>query len=324
MKRRRLIASMVVAPIMGARGEIVPAISTSGDQIGDELDSSDFLNPGFSTVFATMPKLRDGPVVQAAPRPLTDATFQWTAGYEFAKPSPISPPFTAGKRQLRPEVAWLPAELATYPNGDAIARGGYSPFSVAEGLLTITADRTPRSMLELIPEGYATDYVSGALISYPFGQRYGYFEMRAKLPRGRGLWPAFWLLPTDRSWPPEVDVMEVLGHDTAALYTTVHTKETGQHRSFTHETRGVDLSLDFHSYGLDWGPERLRFYMDRRLVMSNATPSDYHSPFYVLVNLAVGGSKSWPGAPDAQTSFPARMEIAHIKVWQRKRHASSE
>jgi beta-glucanase (GH16 family) len=68
---------------------------------------------------------------------------------------------------------------------------------------------------------------------------------------------------------------------------------------------------------VDWGPDNVRFYLDRQLVFSHITPDDWHAPFYLLVNLAVGGPKSWQGAPDTNTQFPAHLRISAIRAWQR-------
>jgi beta-glucanase (GH16 family) len=315
ISRRTLTAALLTLPAARAGAELVPAINTTDDQVGDALDRSDFLTANFSTDFSAMPKLRHGLPTSSAPRPLRDPAFFWTSGYFQQKPSPGIPSTEAG---LKPAFSWFSAELQTYPNADAIAASGYSPFSVANGVLTITADRTPPAMLPFIPPGYATDYVSGALVSYPFSQTYGYFEMRARVPAARGTWPAFWLLPNTLRWPPELDVMEILGHDTSVMYTTVHTNATGQHRTYGHSAHAAKLSDDFHDYGMDWGPSKVRFYLDGLLTMSYPTPPDCHSPFYLLANLAIGGPKSWPGPPDATTVFPTRFDIAHIKAWQRQ------
>jgi hypothetical protein len=85
------------------------------------------------------------------------------------------------------------------------------PFRVANGVLTITAEKATPSTKAAI---WGLDYTSGMIASrFSFAQRYGYFEMRAALPVGKGLWPAFWLLPIDKSWPPEIDIVEAIGGD---------------------------------------------------------------------------------------------------------------
>jgi beta-glucanase (GH16 family) len=185
---------------------------------------------------------------------------------------------------------------------------GVDPFALHDGMLTITAE--PHANRGGKP------YTSGLITTYrSFKQLYGYFEMRAKLPAGPGLWPAFWLLPTDGSWPPEIDVMEVLGKEPDVLYVTSHTNQTGAHTYVTTPVRVADMSLDFHVFGVDWEPETITWYFDDREVARVPTPADMHKPMYMLVNLAVGGPRSWPGAPNARTRFPVQMVINWIRVY---------
>lgn len=275
---------------------------------GDRLDTADFLEPHFNETFPAMPAFRRGKIRPAPARPLLDPGFVWTAGYIHAQPAAVG------------AFSSLHDELEVYPNGDAIAALPFSPFSLEPGGLAITARPMPAPVRPMIPAGLPTDYLSGAISSYPFAQRYGYFEMRARIPAGRGLWPAFWLLPADMSWPPEIDVMEVLGHAPETLYTTLHSRLLPGTRSRGLATHTEDLSRAVHAYGVDWGPEQVRFYLDRRQVFSQPTPADWHQPFYLLANLAVGGPHSWPGAPDARTVFPASLRIESIRAWQRRRY----
>src|SRR5215472_4060226 len=116
-------------------------------------------------------------------------------------------------------------ELQLYVDPDWAPDGGppigISPFSLHDGKLEIRLEPTPARLKERL-SGYR--YVSGLISSQPsFRQQYGYFEMRAKLPRGKGIWPAFWLLPADLEWPPEIDVMESVG-DPSKVYMTLHWK----------------------------------------------------------------------------------------------------
>jgi beta-glucanase (GH16 family) len=293
------------------------AIGTRGDSLGDRLAINDLIEPAFVAEFKTLPNALHGRVHPAEARQLTDPSFQWIFGYIHAVPS-VGQPAYVPLDMPAPAFSWLEGELATYPNADAIDASGYTPFSVGDGVLTITADRAPASIQNLLPATVPHDFVSGALSSYPFSQTYGYFEMRGRVPSGRGLWPAFWLLPVDMKWPPEIDVMEVLGDDPATVYTTLHSRLFAHGTMHGYGTKTVDLSADLHLYGVDWGPERVRYYLDRRLIFSRPTPGDWHVPFYMMVNLAVGGPTSWPGAPDASTRFPARLQIASIKAWQRR------
>lgn len=187
---------------------------------------------------------------------------------------------------------------------------GLDPFSVRDGVLTITARPVP-------PEdrgrhdGFA--YASGMLTSYgSFSQTYGYFEMRARMPEGRGLWPAFWLLPVHRGWPPEIDVVEVLGHRPHDVWLTLHTGAGGRHQQIQRRITGPDTSAGFHTYGLRWTPATITWFLDGQAVAEVPTPADMHQPMYALANLAVGGTT--PGTPDSSTRFPAEFRIDYIRV----------
>jgi len=313
--RRRALLASATAWLCGAAPD--KAINTEGDRLGDALETGDFLAGGFVAEFSALPAFPHGVVRPEPPRALTDPAFQWLAGYIHQKRSPGVADYVPRGRPV-PAFSWLSSELAIYPNADAIELGRYNPFSISDGALVITADHTPPAMLTLIPDGFARDYISGAISSYPFGQTYGYFELRGRIPSGRGLWPAFWLMPTDMSWPPEIDVMEVLGNAPGKLFTTLHSRKFAQGTMIGLGTGTADLSHADHAFGVDWGPERTRFYLDRRLVFSEPTPPDCHKPFYLIANLAVGGPSSWPGAPDSATRFPAHFRIASIRAWQRR------
>lgn len=187
---------------------------------------------------------------------------------------------------------------------------GWHPFRIESGSLVITAQPSadPAATLDL-------PYTSGIITTEgTFAQQYGWFEMRARLPRGRGLWPAFWLLPQDHSWPPEIDIVEVLGHEPTRFFGSAHSIASGERRAAIRDVEVDDLSDGFHTFALDWRPDRLRWHVDGRPVIDMPTADDMHRPMYLLANLAVGGT--WPGYPDAATPFPATMSIDHIRVYQ--------
>jgi beta-glucanase (GH16 family) len=190
--------------------------------------------------------------------------------------------------------------------GQYVDAGGFDPFFIDEGVLEITAQPTPpnaRGGIESYP------YVSGLISTQPsFSQTYGYFEMRGELPQGKGLWPAFWMLPKDGSWPPELDVVESIG-DPSHVYMTAHGK------------RGKSLGAEaritphvFHTFAVSWDRQDLIWYIDGGEVGRVPTPEDMHKPMYMLANLSVGGS--WPGAPDASTCFPAKLTIDYIRAYR--------
>ncbi|MCJ2120220.1 family 16 glycosylhydrolase [Methylobacterium sp. J-001] len=218
-----------------------------------------------------------------------------------------------GTRPFNQEQEWY--VRADHPT-DGSAAALPNPFSVHNGVLSITAAPSDPSLLS---ELGGQPYTSGMInTSHSFSQTYGYFEMRAELPAGQGVWPAFWLLSQDGSWPPEIDVMEMLGHDPGTLYTTVHSLAPGQTPGDHTVSQGVshvaDMSNGFHTYGVDWGPDSLAFYFDGQEVYRTPTPASLDKPMYMIANLAIGGT--WPGDADASTPFPAQMNIDYLRAYQ--------
>ena len=209
---------------------------------------------------------------------------------------------------------------------DYLARQGSTtttplPFSTENGILSIEA--RPIDPIVQKAVGPWAKYTSGLLTTqFSFSQIYGYFEMRAKLPKGKGVWPAFWLLPTDRTWPPEIDVMEAFGgsnrfHEggpTEIHYATHAVKKDescGAWMDFA-----TDVTDTFHTYGVLWEATGVTYYFDGTPYAHCAITGDFHKPFYMLLNVAVGGEDSWPGAPDTTTVWPARMEVDYVRAFQ--------
>jgi beta-glucanase (GH16 family) len=190
---------------------------------------------------------------------------------------------------------------------------GLDPFAIHDGVLTITASKTPVQDLDAL---WGLPFTSGMISSISsWSQTYGYFEMRARLPKGQGVWPAFWLLPYN-AWPPELDVMEMLGNQPSVIYVTAHSLAGGKHTSNSHPINMADTSLAFHRYGVLWTPKIIRWYVDRTPVAEEPTPADMTKPMYMIANLAIGGS--WPGKTDPQTFTSARMDIDYIRAWRLK------
>lgn len=199
-----------------------------------------------------------------------------------------------------------------------------NPFTIKNGILTIEAAPSDKVILSAV--GPWAKYTSGMITTqFSFSQTYGYFEMRAKLPPGRGLWPAFWLLPIDKTWPPEVDGMEFFGDtskDGQGGRTKIHYAShtvPGQKDKACNEwfDVGVDVTEDFHVYGVNVQPDKITYYFDGKAYATCKANPDTYKPFYILVNLAVGGPGSWPGVPDASTSFPAYMYVDYVRAYQK-------
>jgi beta-glucanase (GH16 family) len=181
-------------------------------------------------------------------------------------------------------------------------------FSVSRGALHIrTDDRTV--------DGFK--YSSGAMTTFgSFVQRYGYFEIRAKLPVGKGFFPTFWLLPWDKSWPPEIDVMEFLGRDVTTIYTTYHyTDPKTGHEKDGSSIKADDWSNDYHVFAVDWRPNLIVWYIDGKEVKRLSGPHVANMPMFMLLNTAVGVG-DWVGNPDSSTRFPSYFDIDYVRVWQ--------
>lgn len=124
-------------------------------------------------------------------------------------------------------------------------------------------------------------------------------------------WPAFWLLPADGTWPPELDVIEMYGQDPNTVIATVHSNETGSQTSIASAARVTDTS-GFHKYGVLWTEEEIVWYFDDTAIARAETPSDMHNPMYMLVNLAVGGMA---GPPDDGLMDGAEMKVDYVKSY---------
>ncbi|SDR02855.1 Beta-glucanase, GH16 family [Curtobacterium sp. UNCCL20] len=161
-----------------------------------------------------------------------------------------------------------------------------------------------------------------------YSAQYGRVEARIRIPRGQGIWPAFWMLGADIGqvgWPAcgEIDVMENVGYEPAVVHGTVHgpgySGAQGISAAYTNPS-GAAFADDFHVYGVDWRPDSVTWTVDgvayrtvtRADVGSN--PWVFDKPFFVVLNVAVGGS--WPGSPDASTRFPQQMTVDWLRVYQ--------
>lgn len=195
---------------------------------------------------------------------------------------------------------------------------------VANGVLRVTAIKESHEGL---------GYTSARLVSRGKGDfLYGRFEARAKLPTGRGTWPAIWMLPTKSTyggWPAsgEIDIMEHVGYDPEVVHTSVHT-EAYNHVIGTQKTAKRNVAgatADFHIYRVDWTPAYIRGFIDDELLFDfpnegtgfKAWPFD--KPFHWLINVAVGGN--WGGTKGVDDNvFPATMEVDYVRVYPLKDH----
>jgi len=146
--------------------------------------------------------------------------------------------------------------------------------------------------------------------------QYGYVEIKTKLPVGKGLWPAFWMLPDNNESKPEVDIIEVLGHAPNTVHMAFHYRESnGEEARAKNVWVGPNFSAGWHTFAILWQPEALIWYIDgvERWRYSDQAYIP-NQPMYLLMNLAVGGD--WTGAPDEATTFPNDYEIDYVRVWE--------
>lgn len=198
-------------------------------------------------------------------------------------------------------------ELEWYQPGNVIVSGGF---------LHLVARQ--QEVKKKFP--YTSGLIStGAHLKPPlFAFKYGYMEMRAKFPPGKGMWPAFWTLPADGTSPPEIDVVEGQGETSSIDYLSFHWRDerVGDNEDETKYETGTDLSAEFHTYGVDWEPNVITWYFDRHPVKTfRETALIPHKLMYLIVNLAVGG---WISFPDKNTHFPAEMLVDYVRVWQQR------
>ncbi|WP_350287665.1 glycoside hydrolase family 16 protein [uncultured Croceitalea sp.] len=165
-----------------------------------------------------------------------------------------------------------------------------------------------------------------------FEQRYGRFEARIRLPFGQGIWPAFWMLGADideNPWPGagEIDIMEYRGQEPTILIGSVHGPgySGGDAISKEYTLENDRFDTGFHIFGIEWGPDFINYYVDD-VLYNQITPEDideetngqgvwvFNKPFYILMNLAVGGT--FVGSPNAETQFPQTMLVDYVRVYE--------
>lgn len=157
--------------------------------------------------------------------------------------------------------------------------------------------------------------------------KWGRIEIRAKLPKGKGIWPALWMMPQNSvygGWPRsgEIDIMELIGHEPNKVHGTVHygPGPGSIHTGAAYTLPSGTFNDGFHVFSLEWSKDLLKWYVDGNLfythtkadVGTNTYP--FNEEFYMIINLAVGGN--WPGNPDATTTFPQQLVVDYVRVYQ--------
>ena len=190
-------------------------------------------------------------------------------------------------------------------------------ISLQDGILTIKAEKK-----------LAGSFTSSRIITKDKREfKFGRIDIRAKLPRGQGIWPAVWMLGSnidDVSWPAcgEIDIMEMVGHEPERSHGTAHWGNVGEGSQFRGSSFSLreDFAERFHVFTLLWTNNSIQWYVDETLfhtITNNDTKGynyPFNSDFFFIMNVAVGGN--WPGNPDETTEFPQSMEVDYIRVFQ--------
>jgi beta-glucanase (GH16 family) len=214
------------------------------------------------------------------------------------------------------EAGWGNNEAQFY------TRGQKKNAWVDNGILKITAHK----------EQIADKAFSSARLLSNANWKYGKVEVRAKLPKGRGTWSAIWMMPggwtfKDGNWPDvgEIDIMEHVGHELGVIHASAHSKDY-QWQAQTQKTGTIsvpDVSEKYHSYILEWTPEVMKAFVNDSLYFEYENEKlgndkwPYDKPFYLILNLAVGGA--WGAMQGIDTaSFPQSMEVDYVRIYQKK------
>ncbi len=236
-------------------------------------------------------------------------------------------------------AGWGNEELQYYTDAPANA-------SVKDSLLTIRAQKEVLHGCGYTSARLKTRQRDGTPL---FTKRYGRFEFRAKVPWGKGLWPALWMLPqadTYGGWPAsgEIDLMEIVGEKPREVLNSIHFGSPGTDAramiTHVHPLPGGGTVADWHVYVCEWEPGEIRFYVDdvhtstrdhwwssgkvdakgKGIVAGRANdlhpwPAPFNEPFYLLMNVAVGGN--FPGVPNPETHFPADLVVDYVRVYEK-------
>ncbi|MEG2102501.1 family 16 glycosylhydrolase [Flavobacterium sp. FlaQc-28] len=155
--------------------------------------------------------------------------------------------------------------------------------------------------------------------------KYGRIEARVKLAVGQGIWPAFWMLGAnidEVQWPKsgEIDILEYVGRDPHMVYTTLHTQDSHGNTINTKRTEFLNIEEGYHVYAIEWDKDKIEFFVDKTLVytfnpsIKNEDTWPFDKPFYIILNLAVGGNFGGPEVDDA--IFPQKFYIDYVRVYQ--------
>ena len=274
----------------------------------------------FSLLLLTAASFGGGAIAQ--PR-LAPPASGWTVTWldEFSSADGSAPDSTKWTYDLGGN-GWGNQELETYTSRP-------QNVQIQKGNLVITALQESFTGTD----GIARNYTSTRLKTQNlFARAYGRFEARLKIPKGQGVWPAFWMLGNDitqNGWPKcgEIDIMENIGREPGINHGSLHAPSSVTPSSDLTSTislpAGQNYSDEFHLYAVEWEPGTVRFYVDANnyaTFTQSQWPAGgqwvFDHPFFIILNVGVGGN--WPGSPDATTQFPQQMLVDYVRVYSKQ------
>jgi beta-glucanase (GH16 family) len=183
-----------------------------------------------------------------------------------------------------------------------------NPYAISNGVLSVGLLPTPASVL---PSVNNQPFLSGQIeTQQSFSQLYGYFEISAKIPGTPGLNSAFWLLPENGAWPPELDVFEILGKEPDVFYMTSH---YGANNATTQSVAKIpNPTTTFNTYAVDWERDYITWYLNGKQVAQQPTPASMNVPMYMLIDTAAGTSDSWQGKPAVGATGQMLVDWVHV------------
>ena len=229
-----------------------------------------------------------------------------------------------------------------YETGDGTAYGlpvGWGNnekqiYTMSEENVHVATEGEVSSMMITAREDGAGAYTSAKLVTKDlFSMRFGRIDVKAMMAEGQGVWPAIWMLGDNIDmiqWPGcgEIDIAEVLGHQTTISYSTLHfTNGENKHEETQkiHELSSGSFSDSYHVFSVDWSPETIIFLIDDVVLQEVVIKEDmkeFLRSFYLILNVAVGGY--WPGEPDNTTVFPQSMAVDYVRVFSKDGFVSPE
>ena len=304
-----------VSPSGGIKGNAPLKVILQANRTGKERETTITFRFGSKTLEVPVHQgLNEDDLPKPGPDMVVPEGYELAWNDEFDQENGSMPDVSKWRFENKP-AGWVNHELQTYVAGGA--RNGVKTAWVEDGALNIRAIR----------EG--SDIISARMYSQK-SWTYGYMEAAIWLPKGKGTWPAFWMMPDDfsRGWPGcgEIDIMEEVGYHANYTSSSIHCKKyyhaIGTQK--THEQYTAGAESGYHVYALEWTPDALMFYVDGKLhfTYSNDKAGDddtwpFNKNFYLILNLAWGGD--WGGSQGVdENALPCTMKVDYVRVFKKK------